>query len=294
MLTIDSGAASWEAASSGGSGCTLSASTGGTATLDCGGTPIRLATAENYIDLVDERTRLRADGTVKDFTVGAPTGVFASLFGNEDVRCGIDAVGSVTCWPLTIVGQVVQPPLGSYQSGTCGAQDVCCAITQVGALVCWDAQYGNTGLGALSGIPSGVFIDVALYGNLEGCAITSTGTVECWGTLPGIQTNKPGGSGYTRIGESGSSFCAAGPAGGECWGNNGANVSTIPPGNYVQVEGPYGLLSSGELVYFYLSGVAVSEELFVALDKTAVHSVGVTTDGRLAPLMGRSNWWPGR
>ena len=294
VLTIDSGAASWASAGLGSSGCSLSSSTGGVATLDCGGTPIRLTTAENYIDLIDERTRLRADGTIKDFSGVAPAGTFASLFGNAYVGCATTSSGSMTCWPRTEVGLIVQPPAGSYQGGACGYSDACCAITQAGAAVCWDPQWGNTGMGVLSGIPSGVVIDLALYGGQAGCAITATGTVECWGALAGLQTNKPTGTGYTRIGTDGSRFCAAGPAGGECWSNSASAVFTVPPGDYVQLEGLFGLLATGEVLDFQTPGGAISEELFAALGRAANSRLGVTTDGRLAPLLGWSGLWPGR
>ena len=293
VLTYDGAQAAWEDPGATSGGCSMSATGAGVLTLDCGGTLFRVPVEEEYIGLIDGQTRLRADGSLKDYTGLAPAGVFTEVFGSDRIRCAIDGGGATTCWRNSPADSLVQPPAGAYESGTCGGGDVCCAITQVGSLVCWDADSGLTSHAALSGIPTGAFSAVALYNNLEGCAISTGGAISCWGSNSGFHTNRPQGSGFTKISTSGSVFCAGGPTGGACWDQSGAAPFTVPAGDYVQMSGSFGLLASGQVLDFNeANGLPISQDLFQAIGSTGT-SPGLTTDGRLAPLNGRGAYWPG-
>ena len=285
VLAFDGGSAAWAESGSSGSGCTLVSMEGTFAQLDCGGTAVRLTAEEEYVDLASGDLRLRADGTVKDWNGLAPSGTFASVWGRDRVNCAIDAAGAATCWgdPGWVLNSI---PAGLYSQIQCWTE-ACCAILTDGSLTCWVSR-GSSSQPVETGIPSGTFVDLAITSS-SACAVNSGGTVECWGSnAASLESNAPPGADFEKVGPLGSSyFCAAGPSGGGCWDNTGVlSANTVPPGDYLQVQSGYGLLSNGDVVYFLADGAVVSEEPFVGLAKNGEEPFGLTADGRVLSLVG--------
>ena len=283
VLTYDGGAAAWTEAGSTGSGCVVVSTDGTFAELDCGGTSLRLTVQEEYVDLINGNVRLRADGTLKDWTGLGPSGTFASVWGRNTVNCAIDPLGAATCWGTA--GTTLNPiPAGAYQQIECWTE-ACCGILTSGALTCWNS-YGSTPQPVESGVPGGTFIDLVVSGS-KACALNLSGAVQCWGSSgSAFQANAPAGSGLQRIGQIGGYICAGGPTAGGCFSDVGAATAyTVPLGDYVQIQDGLGLLSNGDVVHFLAGGAVISHESFLALGK-ADGAFGVTADGRVLSVYG--------
>jgi alpha-tubulin suppressor-like RCC1 family protein len=111
--------------------------------------------------------------------------------------CGVLASGEVECWGSQLLGSTI------YESSTpvlvpgitdatavTGSEDHRCALLSAGGVDCWGVDaYGELGNGittleetwnpvAVSGLSNAVAVSAGLD---DTCALTNSGTVECWG-----------------------------------------------------------------------------------------------------------------
>ena len=132
---------------------------------------------------------------------GLSSGVVAVSAG-YDHTCAVTASGAVMCWGDNSFGELghsnamkeshVPVAVKGISSGVVAVSAIAwhaCALTSTGAVTCWgrnnDGQLGDTTTTdshvpvAVKGLSSGV---VAISASLSHtCAVTSTGTVTCWG-----------------------------------------------------------------------------------------------------------------
>jgi alpha-tubulin suppressor-like RCC1 family protein len=129
------------------------------------------------------------------------TGPLASLTAGNLHTCGLDAAGRALCWGSNIAfqlgnGQAIGISTPTAVTGlTSGVAAItvggahACALTEAGRVLCWgyDAlgQLGDGGFGGSSSlpVPMGLSSGVAAIsaGSYHTCALTSAGTVYCWG-----------------------------------------------------------------------------------------------------------------
>ncbi len=116
----------------------------------------------------------------------------------------------------------------SGSDGTCGGSYLCTAA----------AGYdGPTGLGTPNGTAALApdVLDVGA-GTRTSCAITSDGTLSCWGYNGAGEASAPAGT-YAALSTGDSHSCAIDTAGTlHCWGGNGHGESSPPAGSYVTVS----------------------------------------------------------
>jgi alpha-tubulin suppressor-like RCC1 family protein len=179
----------------------------------------------------------------------------------NDHACVLTAAGGVLCWGYNGTGQLgngtttiseVPTPVSGLASGVtavAAGTDFTCALTSAGAVLCWGTNgSGELGTGsgieqdtptAVTSLASGVTAISAANGHA--CALTSTGSVLCWGDNAngdvgdGTQTGRPTPtqvsgltSGVVAIATGGSPqtgganySCALTSAGAvQCWGAN--------------------------------------------------------------------------
>ena len=115
--------------------------------------------------------------------------------------CALDSANAVYCWGLNTSGQVGNPATGTHflvptavtsQSTISAGYTHSCMIRN-GRAYCWgDNTYGELGNGtttssstpvavATSGVLSGVILTQITAGYYFTCALSSTGSVYCWG-----------------------------------------------------------------------------------------------------------------
>jgi alpha-tubulin suppressor-like RCC1 family protein len=184
---------------------------------------------------------------------GLTSGVTAITAG-ADHTCAITSTGSARCWGVGVDGQLGNGTSTSSNvpvqvSGlTSGVTDIAagttptCAVTSTGSARCWGFNnFGQLGDGTttlsnvpvqVSGLTSGVTDIVA--GAFHACALTSTGSVRCWGynddghlgnggvTASKVPVQVSGlTSGVTAIAAGANHSCALTTTGdARCWGNN--------------------------------------------------------------------------
>jgi alpha-tubulin suppressor-like RCC1 family protein len=125
--------------------------------------------------------------------VGLSSAVVAVSAGNQQT-CALTAVGAVKCWGLGSWVDISSVPVGvvGLSSGVIAVSvgsGHACAITAAGSLKCWGANaLGQLGNGTtidspvpvgVVGLSSGV-LAVSVGGDYT-CALTSAGSVKCWG-----------------------------------------------------------------------------------------------------------------
>ena len=200
---------------------------------------------------------------------GLTSGISAITSGNQHT-CALTSAGGVKCWGYNGYGQLgdgtsgnslVPKDVSGLTSGVraiASNQHNTCALTSVGGVKCWG--YNNSGeLGDgtnihspvpkdVSGLTSG--ISAIAPGYNHGCALTSGGSVKCWGYNgygqlgDGTKINRlvpidVSGltSGVSAISAGGSHTCALTSLGGvKCWGWNaygelgdGTNIDALVP-----------------------------------------------------------------
>jgi len=183
------------------------------------------------------------------------TGIVAVSAGS-DHTCGLTKAGGVLCWGWNADGAIgdgtdaytrVRPsPVVGLASGvraiSAGGSNSC-ALTHVGAVRCWglngSGQLGNGSSVESSNVPVQVTgltkgARAITVGNVDACAITSTGGAVCWGANDSgqlgngtthdssVPVNVVGlSSGVRAIGAGDSYACALTRAGiVRCWGSN--------------------------------------------------------------------------
>jgi alpha-tubulin suppressor-like RCC1 family protein len=186
--------------------------------------------------------------------VDATPVTFTAISANDGHTCGLTSDGGVRCWGLNTFGQlgnatnvdspapVVVYGLASGVSAISVGGRHTCALTTSGGVKCWGSndlgQLGNGTTVDSSNIPvdvSGLTSDVMAVsaGGLHTCALTTSGSVKCWGWnfqgQLGNKTNADSASpvdvfgltnGVSAISSGGYHTCALVGTGAYCWGNN--------------------------------------------------------------------------
>jgi uncharacterized protein (TIGR03437 family) len=212
--------------------------------------------------------------------VNGPVGPSGSMIaGGEQHTCALTSAGAVLCWGSNASGQLgngtttkslTPVPVTGLSSGVVGitaGAAFTCALTHTGTVMCWGSNTtGDLGNGTTndSDVPVQV-LDVAGTSPLTGvvaisagqyfvCALTSAGSVLCWGDnaegelgpepsgfrtgLPYVVTGIP--AGMVAINTGAGFACALTTTGAAwCWGGSGTGVlgggPNLPNGNPVEV-----------------------------------------------------------
>jgi uncharacterized protein (TIGR03437 family) len=212
--------------------------------------------------------------------VNGPVGPSGSIItGGEQHTCAVSSAGAVFCWGSNVEGQLgngtntkslTPVPITGLLSGVVGVSagaEFTCALTQSGTVMCWGSNTtGDLGNGTTndSNVPVEV-LDAAGTSPLSGviaisagqyfvCALTSAGSVLCWGDnaegelgpepsgfrtgLANVVTGIP--AGMVAINTGAGFACALTNTGAAwCWGGSGTGVlgagPNLPNGSPVQV-----------------------------------------------------------
>jgi alpha-tubulin suppressor-like RCC1 family protein len=183
--------------------------------------------------------------------------------------CAVTSAGALRCWGYNNSGQlgdgtttnrstaVTPTGLSSGVVAVGVANDSTCAVMTTGALRCWGANtFGQLGDGTttarttptnVSGLSSGI-VAVAT-GERHTCALTSSGTVKCWGNNAGgylgdgtatdssVPVDIPGLNGVSALATNNVGGCVLTTAGGvKCWGTNYGG--TVGDGTFTQRNSP--------------------------------------------------------
>jgi alpha-tubulin suppressor-like RCC1 family protein len=227
----------------------------------------------------------RGDGTLSDSPVPVDVSDLGSGVADIDAggfhTCGVTSGGGAKCWGAGTSGQLGNGFPGTDSSTPVGVSGLStgvgalsageshsCALTTDGGIQCWGYNgFGQLGDGTTTnafspigvvGLSSSSILSISAGGG-HTCAVTSTGSVKCWGlntsgqlgdsttktsATPIQVSNLP--SGIVAVAAGGQHTCAITPSGGvSCWGLNGSgqlgNETTKNSSIPVQVSG----LSSG-------------------------------------------------
>jgi alpha-tubulin suppressor-like RCC1 family protein len=242
--------------------------------------------------------------------VGLSSGVIAVAAGNAST-CAVTAAGGVKCWgnglrpggdvPVDVPG--LSPGVVAVALGTATGDEQACAVDSAGAALCWGSDVeGQLGDGTttngqvpapvgVAGLSSGV-VGISA-GDSYTCAVTSAGTVECWGANVGVFTGATGRGSDVPVDIGGvSSGARAVSAGGgghacvvtvagaaQCWGANGAGqlgddstTSRLVPADVVG-------LSSGVLAISAGNGYTCALTVGGAVECWGTNDSGTLGDG---------------
>lgn len=156
--------------------------------------------------------RLRCSGNNQHAKATPPSPQFLDISVGRDFSCGIEFGGALNCWGLVPPGA----PAGSFERVAVGQNHGC--VLGGGTLTCWGSDpSGNT-----NPPPGSNFVEVRARDNST-CALTTGGTIECWGVL----SDPPEPGPFIDLSVGGTYACAVKETGEVlCWG------SGIPsPGN---------------------------------------------------------------
>jgi len=165
--------------------------------------------------------------------------------------CGIWEDHTVRCWGMAAGGQTA-PPAGVFEEMFVGT-DCSYVLDAAGALSMWGPNnYGQcdvTGTG---------YHHVSVSGQ-HSCALTTSGSIECWGTDTGGGTIPPPGSDFVQV-AAGSGYSCALALDSEitCWGPDFMGATLPPPGPFAQfdIDNCFGCAIRGEII---LDGVPDGE-----------------------------------
>lgn len=199
--------------------------------------------------------------------VGSPLGMIRQLALGSDFSCSLDVVSNVKCWGTGTSGQIgdgsntTRPYANTIVSGLSSAVKITsgfqhtCALQSSGSVKCWgNGSSGALGDGSVTSQNSPVFVTlqsdsstlgsviaIAAGGNSTAsgftCAVTSNGSVYCWGGGASGQLGQNNTTLYSRavpvigfgpgtqqainVTTGGTSACALTQQGNViCWGNN--------------------------------------------------------------------------
>jgi hypothetical protein len=160
------------------------------------------------------------------WTVYGGTSAAAPIIAAAYALAGQPAAGS---YP----GRLLYDSAASLWDVTSGSNGTCGTYLCQGAI----GYDGPTGLGTLHGTAA-LTPDVQDLGagNRTSCALTSEGSISCWGFGGAGEANAPGGT-YSALGTGDSHSCAIDSGGAlHCWGDNSFGQRTPPAGSYRTVS----------------------------------------------------------
>lgn len=222
--------------------------------------------------------------------------------------CALATDGTVACWGDNAYGQLGDGTTQSRQwpglvdrggvlrnktvVGIAAKWGTTCAVTSDGMVACWGANYhGQLGNGSTTNSKSPVMVDRsgALFGKQviqvsvgarRSCALTTDGTVTCWGFGPlgdggaEVQSTRPvavdtsgvlAGKLIVQVAAGGSTVCLVTTDGGlYCWGGNAGD------GTYEGSETPVAVDRSGVLAGKQASQVATGGDVACVVTKDGV------------------------
>ena len=236
----------------------------------------------------NSKGQLGDNSTTQRLTPVEVTGLgsgMTNVSAGDGLSCALSSTGGVSCWGRNNNGQLgggdttdKLTPItgggfgpGSGVSAISGSSNHVCVVNNVGGAVCWGANFG----GQLGDGNDGVFLNapVAVIGLSSGvtsvaagsdhsCALTTTGSVKCWGDLTygaigngnsafGMSQPTPVdvtglNSGVTAITAGQFHSCALTTGGGvKCWGRN--TEGQIGDGTTTQRNAPVDVIASGAI-----------------------------------------------
>jgi alpha-tubulin suppressor-like RCC1 family protein len=221
--------------------------------------------------------------------------------------CALDASGAAYCWGLNTSGQAGNPATAAHflvptavtsQATITAGYTHSCAISN-GQAYCWgDNSDGELGNGSTtsssvpvavvtSGVLSGVTLTQITAGFFFTCALSSTGTVYCWGfnadgelgnnstansSVPVAVTTSGALTGLTVTqitADSGFNACALGSNGAAyCWGKN--SDGQLGNNTVTSSSVPVAVSTSGVLAGKALTQITAGNDLTCALDSTGL------------------------
>jgi alpha-tubulin suppressor-like RCC1 family protein len=163
--------------------------------------------------------------------------------------CGLGVDGTVLCWDPAGSDIMSSPPTGSFVDVGI-ASGTACAVRSDMSAVCWgssvsaptgnnytrivpgpETDYALTTNGTLTAGPStpappaGSFVDVCWGDGANPCAVSTAGTLSCWGYAP---PTPPAGS-FKQVACGDNHWCAVGSDGTPvCWGTAASGDTTAP------------------------------------------------------------------
>lgn len=244
VLMVDGGIASWRAPEET-EACVRTVSGAGVVSLTCGGVPVSLApSTSTVVDLVRGPTAgwALSDGTVRFRSRGSGGWRDMSTQVYPDTPVKVVSTGSLSTALLpdgtvavrantfsSMADAAVAEGLltGSYRDVVAGDSETC-ALSTAGALKCFSNASPTT---LTTRIASGALSVALPLRGTHGCAIVSSGAVQCWGS--GTMAAARSGT-FRGLSTSEYVTCAVTTAGAlQCWGS----VSIAPPstGTYTMV-----------------------------------------------------------
>jgi len=197
-------------------------------------------TVKCWGDTVDEATPFDVDWLGSDVTM---------VSAGNDRTCALTTSGAVKCWGYNVHGgHLADGALDSGVSVVSAGFDHTCAVTSSsGAVTCWGynskGQLGDgttmdrvsfTGVTPVNVVGLGSDVTMVSAGDEHTCALTTSGTAQCWGDAfwgqlgDGTTTNRLTpvdvvglGSDVTMVSAGGDHTCAVTSSGtAKCWGSN--------------------------------------------------------------------------
>ena len=233
--------------------------------------------------------------------------------------CALDSANAVYCWGLNTSGQVGNPATGTHfvvptavtSQSTISAGYTHSCLIRNGKGYCWgdnsDGELGNNSTASsstpvavsISGVLAGVILTQIVAGYYFSCALSSTGTVYCWGfnadgelgnnsttnsSVP-VAVSTSGvlsGVSVTQItADSGYNACALGSNGqAYCWGRN--SDGQLGNNTVTSSSVPVAVSTAGVLSGVTVTQVSVGNDLACALGTTGLaYCWGLNSNGEL-------------